>query len=130
VVFTLTLTTRVSPACTWQVSPRALVVKVTSGSDRIWSTQECAAAVQKEPVVVRKDVATTVRVGWNGQRSDSDCSRSTPWAEPGYYHVVAAAYGADPVDVQFQLHRPVPRTITATPSPTPAKAKPSSKKSP
>jgi len=118
VVFTMTLTTRTSPACTWEVSSRALVVKVTSGSDRIWSTQECSGAVPKQSVVVRKDHPVDVSVAWNGQRSDRDCTRSTAWAEPGYYHVVAASFGAEPVDVQFVLRSPVPRTITATPTPT------------
>ena len=117
VVFTMTLTTLSSPACTWEVSSRALVVKVTSGSDRIWSTQECSGAVPKQSVVVRKDHPVDVSVAWNGQRSDSDCTRSTAWAEPGYYHVVAASFGAEPIDVQFELRSPVPRTITATPTP-------------
>jgi hypothetical protein len=117
VVFTMTLRTRVSPACTWDVSPGSLVVKVTSGSDRIWSTQECGGAVPKQSVVVRKDHPVAVTVAWNAQRSDQDCSRSTAWAEPGYYHVVAASYGADPVDVQFALRAPPRPTITATPTP-------------
>lgn len=117
VVFTMTLTTLSSPACTWEVSSRALVVKVTSGSDRIWSTQECSGAVPKQSVVVRKDHPVDVSVAWNGQRSDSDCTRSTAWAEPGYYHVIAASFGAEPIDVQFALRSPVPRTITATPTP-------------
>ena len=118
VVFTMTLVTRVSEACTWDVSSRSMVVKVTSGSDRIWSTQECSAAIPKQSVVVRRDQPTTVAVGWNGQRSDTDCTRSTAWAEPGYYHVVAASFGSEPVDVQFELKSPVPRTITATPTPS------------
>jgi hypothetical protein len=117
VVFTMTLSTKVSPACTWDVSARTLVVKVTSGTDRIWSTQECVGAIPKQSVVVRRDHPTTVSVGWNGQRSDSDCTRSTAWAEPGYYHVLAASFGADPIDLQFPLLPPVPRTITATPTP-------------
>ena len=117
VVFTMTLTTQVSEACTWDVSSRTMVVKVTSGTDRIWSTQECGGAVPKQSVVVRRDTPTTVAVGWNGQRSDTDCTRSTAWAEPGYYHVIAASFGADPIDVQFELKSPVPRTITATPTP-------------
>lgn len=131
VVFTMTLATRVSEACTWDVSSRTMAVKVTSGSDRIWSTQECSGAVPKQSVVVRRDHPTTVAVGWNGQRSDTDCTRSTAWAEPGYYHVVAASFGADPIDVQFELRSPVPRTITATPTPknTPS-AKTSAKSSP
>lgn len=115
--FTMHLTTKVSPACTWEVSAKSLVVKVTSGSDRIWSTQECAAAVPKRSVVVRKDHPVAVAMVWNGQRSDADCTRTTPWAEAGFYHVIAASFGADPVDQQFQLQSPVPRTITATPTP-------------
>jgi hypothetical protein len=118
VVFTMTLTTLTSPACTWDVSSRALVVKVTSGIDRIWSTQECSGAIPKQSVVVRKDHPVEVSVAWNGQRSDRDCTRSTAWAEPGYYHVIAASFGAEPIDVQFALESPVPRTITATPTPT------------
>ncbi len=114
----MTLTTLSSPACTWDVSSKVMAVKVTSGSDRIWSTQECSGAVPKQSVVVRKDHPVDVSVAWNGQRSDSDCTRSTAWAEPGYYHVVAASFGAEPVDVQFELKSPVPRTITATPTPT------------
>lgn len=124
VVFTMTLATVVSPACTWVVSAQSLVVKVTSGSDRVWSTQECVGAVPKQSVVVRKDHPVAVSVVWNGQRSDSDCTRSTAWAEPGYYHVVAASYGADPIDVQFELQSPPRPTITATPTP---EKKPTSK---
>ena len=55
-------------------------------------------------------------MAWNGQRSDADCTRSTAWAEPGTYHAVAAAFGSDPVDEQFALLTPTPRTITATPT--------------
>ncbi len=122
VVFTMTLGTLVSPACTFDVSSRSMVVKVTSGDDRIWSSQECGGAVPKQSVVVRRDQPVTVSVGWNGQRSDTDCTRSTAWAEPGFYHVVAASFGADPVDVQFELKSPVPQTITATPTPSPSPA--------
>lgn len=127
VVFTMTLTTQTSPACTWDVSARSLAVKVTSGTDRIWSSQECVGAVPKQVVVVRKDHPVTVSVGWNGQRSDADCTRATAWAEPGFYHVVAASFGAEPIDQQFELQAPLRPTITATPTPegkptkTPAK---------
>lgn len=127
VVFTMTLTTQTSPACTWDVSARSLAVKVTSGSDRIWSSQDCVGAVPKQVVVVRRDHPVTVAVGWNGQRSDADCTRATAWAEPGFYHVVSASFGAEPIDQQFELQAPLRPTITATPTPegkptkTPAK---------
>jgi hypothetical protein len=117
VVFRLALTTKQSPACTWTVSPSAVVVKVTAGPDRVWSTQECRGAVPRQAVVVRKDHPASVAVAWNGQRSDANCSRSTSWAEPGLYHVVAAAFGSDPVDEQFQLLTPPAATVTKTPKP-------------
>ena len=117
VVFAMRLTTVAAPACVWDLSARSLAVKVTSGSDRIWSTQDCGDAVPKQSVVVRKDQPATVGVGWSGQRSDSGCTRSTAWAEPGYYHVVAAAFGAEPTDLQFVLQAPPRPTITATPKP-------------
>jgi len=118
VVFTMSMTSRVSPACTFVVSPTSLVVRVTSGSDRIWSTQECSGAVPKQSVVVRRDVPATVAVAWNGQRSDADCTRATAWAEPGYYHVTAAVFGAAPTDQQFQLASPPRPTVTKTPKPS------------
>ena len=118
VVFALTLTTKVSPACDWDVTAESLAVRITSGTDRVWSTQDCVGAVPRQSVVVRKDQPTAVNVVWNGQRSDSECTRTTPWAEPGYYHVVAAAFGAEPTDVQFPLLAPPRPTITATPTPT------------
>jgi len=119
VVFTLTLTTRVSPACDWDVTAESLAVRITSGTDRVWSTQDCVGAIPRQSVVVRKDQPTSVNVVWNGQRSDAECTRTTPWAEPGYYHVVAAAFGAEPTDVQFPLLAPPRPTITASPTPTP-----------
>ncbi|MGZ4429081.1 MAG: hypothetical protein ACXVW2_04840 [Nocardioidaceae bacterium] len=115
VTFTLNLTTINSPACTWQVSPRSVVLKLTSGSDRIWSTQDCPGKVPKEPVVIRQGRDTRVHVVWNGQRSDGSCSPTTPWAQPGYYHAEAAALGSTPLDVQFQLVLPTPQTFTAKP---------------
>jgi hypothetical protein len=119
VIFAMTLTTKVSPACDWDVTAGSLAVRLTSGSDRVWSTQDCVGAVPRQSVVVRKDHPVSVTVVWNGQRSDAECTRTTAWAEPGYYHVVAAAFGAEPTDVQFALLPPPRPTITATPTPTP-----------
>ena len=116
----LQLTTEKSPACTWSVSPQTLVVKLTSGADRIWSTQDCPGVIHKQDVVVRKDVPTSVTVTWRGRRSDGTCSATNAWAQPGYYYVTAAALGAEPDQVQFVLRTPVAPTITPTPSPSPS----------
>ncbi|HEU4511537.1 MAG TPA: hypothetical protein VFR87_00375 [Nocardioidaceae bacterium] len=128
---TLRLSTFQSPACTWEVSPDNVAVKLTSGNDRIWSSQDCPTAVPTEDVVLRDRRATLVDVVWSGRRSDSDCSRLTDWAQAGYYHVTAAAMGSEPESEQFQLRSPAPITITPTPTPKPkGEAEPEASESP
>lgn len=128
---TLRISTFDSPACSWEVSPDTVVVKLTSGSDRVWSSQDCPSAVPTEPVVLRDRKATSVEVIWSGRRSDSDCSRLTDWAQAGYYHVTAAAMGSEPESQQFQLRSPAPITITPTPTPKPKEqAEPEASQSP
>jgi hypothetical protein len=126
VPITLLFSTKVSEACTYVVSPDSVVLKLTSGSDRIWSSQQCTKAIPTTTVIARPTVPGRVVVRWNGQRSNDDCSRSAGWALPGYYHAVAAALGSDPADVQFLLHSPVARTITPKPKIKHLKATPKS----
>jgi hypothetical protein len=115
------------PACTFAVSPDSLAVKITSGADRIWSSQDCPKAIPTTSVVVRSGLPADVPVTWSGRRSDSDCSNATSWAMPGFYHVYAAALGSTPADVQFEVTFPKrgvvtktakPKKPTATPSPS------------
>jgi len=105
-------------ACTWTVSPSSLVVKIISGDDRIWSSQQCPRLVPQQAVVVRSAVAAKVVLIWNGRRSDEDCtSDRAGFALPGSYHVIAAALGGEPTDVQFLLTGPPQETVTVTPKP-------------
>jgi hypothetical protein len=120
ILITLELRTRVAEACTWTVSPETLTMKITSGEDDIWSTQQCPEAVPTRTVVVRREVGTLVGVQWSGRRSDDSCSALTEWALPGWYHAVAAPLAGEPTDLQFELVAP-PRPVvtkTVTPSPT------------
>lgn len=111
--------TGTQPACTFTVSPKTVVLKVTSGHDRIWSSQDCRKAIPTRTVAVRSAVATTVPVTWSGRRSDTGCTRTTAWAEPGYYHALAAALGSEPSDVQFRLTLPSRPVVTRTAHPKP-----------
>ena len=115
------------PACTFKVSPQSLVVKIASGSDRIWSTQDCPQAVPTREVVVRSGVGTVLPITWSGRRSEAGCASLLAWALPGFYHVYAAALGSTPGDVQFEITRAATRVITRTPKPT---VSPSAKVSP
>lgn len=114
VLLVLELRTVASAACTWQVSPENLTVKITSGEDDIWSSGDCPRAVPTRNVVVRQAVGTRVGVRWSGRRSDDECSRFTEWALPGWYHVAAAALAGEPSDLQFELERPRRPVVTQT----------------
>ena len=115
--------TGIRPACTFSVSSQTVVAKVTSGQGRIWSSQDCPVAVRPGPVVVRSAQPTTVVGRWSGRRSDGECSRSTPWAMPGNYHVEAAVVGSDPGDAQFRMSSPPRPVVTVTAQPKPKKTK-------
>ena len=115
VVITLELTTLESPACYFEVTPETVVLRLTSGTDPIWTTQDCVKAMPLTTVVPRKEDAAEIEVTWSGMRSDDECTRSTLWAEPGYYHATAAVFGGEPTDVQFLLEQPTARTIVPEP---------------
>ncbi|WP_432476351.1 hypothetical protein [Nocardioides sp. GXQ0305] len=112
VTFTLELRSITSPACTWQVSPSTVTVKLTSGDDDIWSSQDCPRAIPTEDVVLRSTVGTEVEVTWSGRRSDDECSTLTDWALPGWYYIDAAALAGEPSDLHFELEKPEPEVVT------------------
>lgn len=118
VPITINLRTIATEACTWQASPETMTVTITSGSDFIWSSQQCPTAIPVQDVVVRQAVDTPVVVTWkDAKRSDETCSGRTDWARLGFYHVEAAALGGDGTDVQFELVAPTPAVITETADP-------------
>lgn len=117
VTFRVELTSTGPAACTWNASASSMVVKLTSGEDRIWSTQDCPEAIEPTGVVVRRSVPGIAKVTWHGLRSDDECTNTTEYALPGWYHVEAAAFGSEPSSTQFELEKPDRPTITASPSP-------------
>ena len=110
------------PACTFEVSPQSVAVKITSGTDRIWSSQDCPRSIATSTVVVRSSTPVVVPVTWSGRRSDDDCTTHTSWAMPGFYHVFAAAIGSTPTDVQFEVTLPDRPVVTRTAKPKVPKA--------
>jgi len=96
------------------------VVKIVSGNDRIWSSQDCPTAIPDTQVVVRSAQPVEVPVIWSGRRSDDECTGHLAWALPGFYHVYAAALGSTPNDVQFEVTRAAPLYVTQTPKPRPS----------
>lgn len=107
------------PACSFKTGPKTLAVKITSGKDAIWSSQDCPKSIPVQDVVVRAGSPTVVPVRWSGRRSDPDCSQQGAWALPGFYHVEAATLGSTPGDLQFKVTAPGPKVIVKTQKPKP-----------
>lgn len=127
VPITLVLRTEATEACTWEVSPRTVTVKIDSGPrdkpDEIWHSRHCPKVIPTKELTLYREHDTEVEMVWNGRRSDAECSDLTDWARAGWYHVNAAAYAGEPTSVQFQLTRPSPVTVTRTVEPKPTKKK-------
>lgn len=122
VTLRLRLSTRFSPACTWTVSADTLALKVTSGRDAIWSSQQCPRAVPTKEVVLRTAKPAWVSVSWSARRSTDECGGGL-WALQGWYHLTAAPLAGEPQDVQFKLSTPQAPVITQSPSPSATKGK-------
>jgi hypothetical protein len=116
VTISLSLQTRESEACTWQVSADSLAVKVAQGAEDVWTTRQCKQAIPAQSVVVRRAVPTIIQITWAEARESTDgCTRRAGWAEAGDFTVAAAALGGEPAEADFTLSAPVAATIQVTP---------------
>jgi hypothetical protein len=106
-----------TPACTWSLSAKTMALKITSGSDLIWTTLQCARAIPTRDLVLRQSQPTRVRLTWDAQRSEPGCPRRSEWALPGTYHLQVAALAGRPQSVTFLLTAPTPAQVTRTAHP-------------
>jgi hypothetical protein len=113
----LDISTISSPACDWTLAGDSLALKITSGSDLIWTTVQCANAIPTQSLVLRQGVPTRVKLTWNARRSEPGCPKLTDWALPGTYHLHVAALAGTPQDVTFALDLPAAPTVTQTAHP-------------
>jgi hypothetical protein len=126
----LEVTSIESPACTFEVSPASVIVRLLTPrrSEPLWTTQDCTAAVPERTVVARPGKPGRVQVFWNGRTSDDRCSDLTDWVFPGDYTAQAIAVGSSrATSSEFVLGMAVRPTVTRTPTPT---ASPSTSASP
>lgn len=102
-------------ACTWSLDQESIALKITSGSDDIWSSSQCAEAVPDKELVARAAKPAAVRFTWDARRSDDGCTNQRDWVLDGYYHVEAAPLGGEPIDTQFEVTLPTRPTVTPSP---------------
>lgn len=84
--FTYTVVNTGKRTCTYDVGPKSLELRITSGSDRIWSSGDCAKGVA-DTEKLKRGVPYTRTVTWNRTRSTPSCHRTHQKALPGTYVV-------------------------------------------
>lgn len=105
VVWEVLMRTKVAAACTFTISPSSMQLRVTSGSNVIWSTLDCPGALTpKQQVVIGASVETPVIFTWSGKRSSSrDCTEHGSWAKLGTYKLTIAVLGGRVAVNRFEL---------------------------
>ncbi|BEP14344.1 hypothetical protein acdb102_26550 [Acidothermaceae bacterium B102] len=101
--FVLTVTNTSAAACRVDVGTVARGFTVTSGSDRIWSSQDCTKNSPNVAVFAAKQAISYTHV-WNRARSSSaGCAAQGTQARPGTYKVTGHVGGLSSDIAVFQL---------------------------
>lgn len=85
----LTVTNTGTAACSRDLGQGAVELLVVSGSDRIWSSDDCAAGGAVKQVVLAPDEPSVTRLTWAGRRSLPGCEGTKAQAVAGTYRVSA-----------------------------------------
>lgn len=102
-VMTLSVTNASEAPCTVDVGSGNRVVTITSGSDRIWSSTDCAGDEGEALRLLDAGAVETVGVDWKRERSDPDCTAGLPEPRPGTYTAVASVLGVESETLVFEL---------------------------
>jgi hypothetical protein len=86
--FTLTVRNIGSVACRRALGPDAVELRVLSGEDRIWSSDDCNEAKGQGVLTLKPGEAQALSVRWPGKRTKPHCVVGEV-AQPGTYRVSA-----------------------------------------
>lgn len=100
--FRLTVVNTGRRACTLGVGPKELEIKISSGTDRVWTTARCGSGSGSSIRLLRRGVPYLATVVWDRKRSSATCPSRRPAARPGVY---VAAVQADKIKAKKQVFR-------------------------
>ena len=101
--FTLSLINGSDQTCTVTVNRDNFELRIYSGSDRIWSTKDCATLVKPVRRTLKAEQALEWKLAWNGLRSRAGCKPGPEIPRPGTYYATAQLTGAEPVQLLMML---------------------------
>ncbi|MDO4412796.1 hypothetical protein [Cutibacterium sp.] len=82
---TFTVKVESSSDCRWDTQKVKQTLTVTSGSDRIWSTEDCSSWGPKGVHEIKAKTPWTYKVSWPTKRSTGKCKLSKETLGSGYY---------------------------------------------
>ncbi|WP_147794437.1 hypothetical protein [Cellulomonas sp. Y8] len=100
--FTIRITNTGSTPCLLDAGDAQRQVLITSGSDRIWASTDCATGETLQ-LLLAPDQADERPVQWDRTRSVEGCAPDQPEAQPGTYQAVLALGGVSTQPVVFGL---------------------------
>ncbi len=102
-VFTVALTNTGDASCTLDASEVNRQILVSSGSDRIWASNDCPADTEERILLLAAGARDEVAVTWPRIRSDEACSADLPEPRAGTYTAVVTIGDTMSPRVVFQL---------------------------
>ena len=94
VSFDVTLRNTSETACLADAGREALVLTVSSGEDRVWSSADCPAEPAERALLLDAGDTAKTTVTWDGTRSAQGCPGGQRAAGGGTYQVMASLDGA------------------------------------
>jgi hypothetical protein len=101
--FRLSLINGSGRTCIASVTRDNFELKIYSGSDRIWSTKDCATVIKAMTRKLGPEQAVEWSLSWNGRRSRTGCQSRPEIPRPGTYYATAQLAGAQPVQLRMIL---------------------------
>lgn len=101
--FDLSLINGSGETCRIEVAPERFELKVYSGTDRIWSSDDCAGTVERIAEKVEPEDAVEWTMRWDGRRSREGCRTRPEIPRAGTYFATAQLKGAEPVQLRLIL---------------------------
>lgn len=101
--FTISLINGSGAQCDLSVTSDNFELKIYSGRDRIWSTDDCAKSVKTVTKKLAKEQAVEWKMIWDGRRSRAECKDRPEIPKAGTYFATAQFKGADPVQLRMTL---------------------------
>lgn len=102
--FVVTIRSHADEPCLLDAGAQNWRIVITSGTDHIWSSQDCAAEdAESRPLLLADGEKTTEKVTWSRTRSKEGCPSGLPAPRSGTYAATLTVRGVDAAPAVFHL---------------------------